>query len=931
MKLLLRSALILAILLSVLSGSSSAKNESENTLATKVPSVEFLLNNGNMGKLFWVAIPQNENASLGLKQLGIEIIVSSAKNATVTMSIPDLGIVKTKNVEAFKATTFSSKESEVSWTLEVNESEQVVSKGIRLEATEPISVYVTNVKEYSSDGYMAIPVCQWDKEYLHCAYYDLKETGGFQPGKRGGGFIVVASENGTSVTITCDGIGAGIAKTMGGHNIGDSWTVSLDSGKVYMVRGDGESTGLFDISGTKIKASKPVGIISFHLRTMIPSIAPMDRGHLNEWLPPTSTWGKEYVSVQFDRTISSQQQGKGDLFRVVALEDQTKVTCSYYDLSTGNLLGNQDVPLSKAGDWADILDIRDINDRNTKKSVYGVSHWQSTKPFMLLQYSFSNPWDGDNRWSPECVLIPPVEQYIQNTVFQIPITTNFNTNQLTIFAIGDPNDPEAKLLKSVALDGNEIYKNDAKLLANRIAGTNVYWTRILVTEGAHSLTSNTLLSGYIYGFSNAEAYIYTLTSNYHKLATDDIKAPKLTKTMSCGNYTYEASESGTESGLSKILLMDHLSTNYSLTLENPNAFRPQLKIVKQKFYLNVLDNTKPANAIVYVLDRNGNSVFDTIKFEPRNLAFSDQSLDFGKLRVGTQSEKTLTFTNNNTDSVLFTKVYLKGTKFTITNPNQNFKVAPSETYDVNLSYIPSRAAVENKDSDTLIVETLCSQYKFYISGSGKIPVLAVQDWPFASGQLVGTKKCIEDFSVEGLKIDNNGTDVLRITGITGITNPFTMDEPTDPPMPIDIQPGKSVYLKSICFIPSDTLEHVLNATIHSDAYEGDSVFVIKGTGKAKEDPKSVEEILNEPFGITVIPNPSSEKDVNVFFKLDSDDKVRIEISDVNGNVLSEFINTFETKGMHEYKLNTSEFSQGIYYVKMSSGTKTAGTRMIILK
>ncbi|MDP2363218.1 MAG: IgGFc-binding protein, partial [Ignavibacteria bacterium] len=346
---------------------------------------------------------------------------------------------------------------------------------------------------------------QWDKEYFHCGYYDFFEAPGWgvlEPGKRGGGFIILASEDGTNVTVNLNGLTKGVSKTTGEHDIGDSWSFSLNAGQTYMVRGKGETKGLYDITGTKIRANKPIGVISTHVRTMIPSICPEDRDHISEMIPPTSTLGKEYVTVQFNRKAVSPRTGKGDLFRVVAIQDNTKITCSYFDSSTGKLVGNQDTPLAKAGMFADVMPILDINNANTKNSIYGVAHWQSDKPFLLVQYAFSNRWDGDNKWAPKSIVVAPMEQYTKNAVFQVPVESDFNDNTLTILAKGDPSDPEYKLLKSVAIDGNEIHKLDSKLFANRISGTDIYWTRIPVSEGAHYITSNTLVTGYVTGFSS---------------------------------------------------------------------------------------------------------------------------------------------------------------------------------------------------------------------------------------------------------------------------------------------------------------------------------------------------------------------------------------------------------------------------------------------
>ena len=75
------------------------------------------------------------------------------------------------------------------------------------------------------------------------------------------------------------------AQTLGGHDIGDVISARLDRGETYMVRGNGRTKGIYDLTGTKITSEKPFGLISFHMRTMIPSECVTGRGFFCEMLP----------------------------------------------------------------------------------------------------------------------------------------------------------------------------------------------------------------------------------------------------------------------------------------------------------------------------------------------------------------------------------------------------------------------------------------------------------------------------------------------------------------------------------------------------------------------------------------------------------------------------------------------------------------------
>jgi hypothetical protein len=197
------------------------------------PPIPYLLENSCMGTDFWVAIPQNEDPMNALRYPVIEIVVSSNYNTSVNLEVPDLGITRTKPIKAYDYVSFSTKEGDLQTLLEISEGDQVTNKGIHLTSEKPISVYIINCKEYSADGYMAMPVSSWGPEYYHCAYYDFFESSG-EKGKRGGGFICLAAENGTKLTIKLNGIGGSVGKCDNEKKIGTTYTVSLDKGQTYM-------------------------------------------------------------------------------------------------------------------------------------------------------------------------------------------------------------------------------------------------------------------------------------------------------------------------------------------------------------------------------------------------------------------------------------------------------------------------------------------------------------------------------------------------------------------------------------------------------------------------------------------------------------------------------------------------------------------------
>lgn len=929
---------LIILILIIISGLSNANSQPD--------LINLEMSNSNLGKNFWVAIPQNDVSNSGLRQEGIEIVCTPIRNTTIFMEVPELGVIKSKSAEAFKVTSFSTNNNDFGWTMEVNESEVVSKKGIHLYADQPFSVYVINSKQYSSDGYAAIPVEGWDKDYYHCAYYDWYQNSGDDRNKyRGAGFIVIASENGTNVTIKLDGVGKGFATTVGGLDIGETINVQLNEGQTYLVRGDGKTKGQFDLTGTLISASKPIGVVSFHLRTMIPYQCTEDRDHINEMIPPISSLGKRYATVAFNRTPRGGAKGEGDLFRVVATQKQTDVKCDFYDKSTLKLIGHRDVLIQNAGGWNEVDPIGDVGNNNTKKSVRGISYWQSDKPFLLVQNAFSQPWDGDSKWSPLSVVVPPIEQYVPGFVFQTPDKTDFNDNEITLFAIGDPNDPDNKLLKSIKHNGTEIWKKYPQLFGNRIEATDIYWIRFKVELGTHNITSDTKIGGFLNGFSSFNAYGYPVGMGTNKIDEYDVEPPVLTKSGKCGSFNYEATEIKVgkvtdnprqlDQGLKRIAFFSEKSYNFNFSMENPNNFKPQMKISRQKFSLNVVDPTKPAYAIVGVMDRAGNFILDTINYLPEVIDYKESLgelgiLHFGQVRAQRTKELPVKLTNNSGRPINFTSVSIKTSFFELKDNPFPFTLENGESKELIVVYSPkNRTAPNAPNTDTLIFNSECLTYKIPLIGIGVLPAISADQHDFGE-VLLNSRLCIEEQNNKGFKIENTGNYELIVNAIENIKPPFMMTTPTEPTFPFSVMPGEKVYLKSICFIPNDSIVFEQNITIKSDAENGDLTVKLIGKGKAKQqDPNLVTDNDMSDFGI--ISASQFEDKLKIDFNLTSASDLTINVYDLKGLVLSTLRKNMVLSGRNHIELDVNFLPSGLYFIEMRSGTNISVKKFILLR
>ncbi len=609
MKIFILNLLATAILLSSsLQALSIGDNELNETIS-KIPGIEYLIENNSMGTEFYIAIPPNGTENHPYDY--IEIYITSIYNTEVTLETRD-GIYLQKMIKAGSVVKFSTDDFELYFSREVRESEKVTDKGFHIRSVLPVSVYVINAKQISSDGYMAIPYSYLGTEYFHCSYYDCNEAVEWP-----GGFVIIGTEDDTKVRIKLDG--RGHSKTAGGRNLGDVINITLDEMQTYMVSGDAKTRGEFDLTGTKITADKSIAVISFHMRTLIPSWdLYTGRDHLSEMVPPVHSLSNEYSALEFKRGTD-----QGDFFRIVAAGAGTLFQCNYYDTETNELIGEWSEELKNAGDFAEFLDTMATSPNNLK-SIRGVSNFTANNPFLLMQYAYSEQWDGNKNFDPFMTLIPGRDQYIRGAIFLVPAGRDFQNNWVNIFAKGDSTDEENKLLKSIKIDGKEIYTEYPEFLENQIPGTNYYRIRVPAEEGMHSISGNTGLGAYMYGYADYGSYGWPAAMGFNKIDVKDTVPPGLKIEENDDGFKITATEKPlnihgqTNTGISKLLLIPDISENVKLTYITDTKIYAYRNIEEFEAKLELDNKYKNGKAGILVVDRAGNWTIDSLEFEGTN-------------------------------------------------------------------------------------------------------------------------------------------------------------------------------------------------------------------------------------------------------------------------------------------------------------------------
>ena len=164
----------------------------------------------------------------------------------------------------------------------------------------------------------------------------------------------MATQDGTSVTITP-------TAAIPTHPAGVPYTIALNRGQTYQGRAD---AGNADLTGTLITSSAPIAVFGAVRCVNIPNSGTLACDHIVEQIPPTSTWGRNFVSVPLATRLN------GDTFRFLAQENGTVVSVNGVVVAT--------------------LNRGQVHERQ----IVGRASITATDPILVAQFSNGSTWDG---------------------------------------------------------------------------------------------------------------------------------------------------------------------------------------------------------------------------------------------------------------------------------------------------------------------------------------------------------------------------------------------------------------------------------------------------------------------------------------------------------------------------------------------------------
>ncbi len=888
---------------------------------------QFKVGNYQLGKKYILAIPPNETASFGWADSAMEIYVSSQSDAVVEIDV--LGKVTTHQINAHDVLIINDSYGLTKTACEIREPYLASNKTISIESDVPVSVYVMNSKSTTSDGYMAIPVEHWDKEYLHCSYYDNYES---STNKFAGGFLVLGSKNNTKVDVELRGVGKGIGTIKGTtKTVGDDLTFDINEGEVFQVETDGLTRGEFDISGSKITANKPIGLISYHWRAVLPIFMASSRDHLSEMIPATKTLSTEYASVCLERGGSE----KGDLFRLVSVEDNTNYMVKWYDLETKQIINSKHGVLTNAGDFTEISSTLTADASTT--SITGSSVFTADKPFMLMQYSYSSGWDGAT-YDPFMWVVTPTDQYVTHAIVQTPSNKSFAENYINIIAKHDPTDVNKVGLKSLSIDDVYITDVSPAFTSNQIPGTNLFWARLPVATGPHIITGNgnVTFGAYIYGFKSVDSYGWPAALASKPMDEIDSLPPVITydnKTSNSGTWKIRIQENqnNTDGEISevdsKVWFEPITLIEDKYGLKSTNFKTPHIDFEWEydghddyEVTLEVDNMYQYAEANFFVADYAGNIALEQIKYYPNLMTLEDDAiLDFGAIPINNSKQNVLNLINSSDVKYNIKSIELEGSEaFSVVTESTPNELNVSHSILLEIKYNPTD--ISDHDEAVLRIKTDNIIHEWTLTGSAfsDEEILAFDN----SGGIDFGKVMIGHLAASTIKISNKGSVDINIESISMVDGSnFYVDNSANGTV---LEAGESLEFDAT-FAPKDLtgkrIDTVLIKT-SKDTY----TYQLEGTADSDN---SISEITGDDL-ITISPNPI-QSDANITINIPVAANLKANLYSSEGQFVKSLYNGMCNKGEKSLEFNSSGIASGTYTLIIELGNKKFASQIVISK
>jgi gliding motility-associated-like protein len=409
------------------------------------------------GDDFWVGFLENWDVGSN-NPIILEIYISANDSTRATIEMPLKSVFQTIDTLVLPEQTLRLViPTHIAMSTPANPSQN----GIHIKTDKDVSVYAMNKRQYSADMAVILPTYALGNEYVVVSHW---EDGNRNDNRNSDSeFLIVGVEDNTLIEITPSYL------TRDSRPASVPYQVSLDQGESHFVRAQG------DLTGTKINAvantdseCKKFAVFAGNMYTKVGECDhPDGHDHLFAQMYPTYTWGKEYITVDFNT------RSGGDHVKVIASEDDSQI-----------FLNGNYVQTLQSGEFLFL------------KELQGVNYISSDKIISVAQFSRSQACDNTTG-DPFIILINPNEQVLKKITFFTPsIATLRNFNLTIVVRTSD--------IPTVTLDGANISGN-----FRYVPYDSTYsYAKISIYSGNHTLRSAEGIIAYVYAYGSNESFGY---------------------------------------------------------------------------------------------------------------------------------------------------------------------------------------------------------------------------------------------------------------------------------------------------------------------------------------------------------------------------------------------------------------------------------------
>jgi len=835
-------------------------------------------------------------------------------------------------------------------------------------SARPIVVYCYMATRFGGEAWTPIPVEAWGREYYAAALPGKQLTNTYSSGIEGSPgtgdispapseILVLAAYDGTHVTIAPNG-------TLRDDPVVKD--VVLMAGQAYQVRSfvDTTKAGITaqpDLGGSRVTADKPIAIISGNTRTqVVDSLGGITRNTyknmLIEWPSPVEQQGDEFVFLPTldDRAPDSPAQASSpaarssEFVRIYGTSADTTIG-SFWNQS----IKKQDTFRVTRQKFKEIRVNRlgqGIAFR-TNRPAYAVMHSAG-----VALYHDTSAYPGQkkgisyNTWSPYMVELVPREQWVSFAPFIAPLYPPSVDHYIDVVA------DSADIGRVFIEEGSSGQENETPFVFNRgaIPGTDLVWGTQQIFAGTdyylRGADSTVRFHGHVYGVRTGyEILRFTKYPEYEEGAAISYGYPLspsrgvvgagdtleiYTERIGCYDMHCRLRIANLDPvGLRSIRLRSD-SYNTKIRFLDPADSTEILRATAVELDLRPIDTLRAASATLVIMDRTGKYWNVPYDFTPTPATLVPASvLDFGSVRVGERTGRTIVVTNPAKQGNLRVEelTLASGTgAFTVlqTSTILPASIPPGDSMTIVVLCEPS---TEGTFVDTLKLRLQCARRSLPMRTDAVRPCIEVPDLDF------GLLKPDEP-KLLNLQICNRGTGNAMLVDSTGdgvltwIPHAFTIaPEDLETLKQITIGPGTCAQI-GVTFRSADTGTFTTVARLWADTRECRDTSIWSAQVEAPPP------VLDAPTtgtasGYALQPNRPNPFAIvtEIVFTIPKRDHVSAEIFDAAGRSVTTLVDDVLERGSHRISWDGSAHPSGIYHLRIASGSWSSSTTMILTR